>query len=499
MGQLCPGSGQHLATSARAAIAAALTLLPACVATDEPVALGEHRAAVAGGGGGGGGPDFVADPRRSLVVTELPILERFPLERVLDQLVAQSGVPDLTALELFHQWWDTQNLAPGLYPGPHCGDEVDDHQQPALNTFPYTCRAEGAQATVDPFADPGTNPDEYVPIGLFNRFDLTPSDASNCGEYRIVYGKRSGQTITTERNLVIFEMALANPHPQQGLKGCRKIATFWADLTAEDDLEARADALEAFYFDGIPSVPPVVHVDHLGGGPTGAGQVRTNQFLQTDASPRVWSLREFKLLRTCAEGACTKFEMVPQTVKGNPFGGLFDPTSVHPRAAALRDALIEQVPALAGAELTKIDQDLPDTFNTGQAQANGSENNYLAQLGTSASPLRTSLQAKLTAIGSTLTPDDIVARAMTTTCAGCHRLSNSAPLGGGLTWPSALGFVHVSDRELEVVDGVPRWRISDALVNAFLPVRKQVLEDYINDKLVKPPKPKDTLGGKRVH
>ena len=42
------------------------------------------------------------DPRRSLVVTEQTILARFPLESVLDQLVAQSEVPGLTSLDLFN-------------------------------------------------------------------------------------------------------------------------------------------------------------------------------------------------------------------------------------------------------------------------------------------------------------------------------------------------------------------------------------------------------------
>jgi hypothetical protein len=44
------------------------------------------------------------DIRRSLVVTEQPILARFSFERVMNQLVAQSGVPGLTAGELLTQW-----------------------------------------------------------------------------------------------------------------------------------------------------------------------------------------------------------------------------------------------------------------------------------------------------------------------------------------------------------------------------------------------------------
>src|SRR5687767_9777571 len=80
------------------------------------------------------------DVRRSLVVTEQAILERFPLKRVMEQLVAQSNVPGLTAKKLFQQWWDIFNPAPGLGAGPHCNDQVDPTLGPVINGFPYTCR-----------------------------------------------------------------------------------------------------------------------------------------------------------------------------------------------------------------------------------------------------------------------------------------------------------------------------------------------------------------------
>ncbi len=355
-------------------------------------------------------PPVTADPRRSLVVTEQIILTRFPLQRVLDQLVAQSGVPGLTSLDLFHQWWDTQNESdsPGRGSGPiFCDDTVDAAGTPAINAFPYTCRpapAEGVQAGADPFTAPDTNPDAYLPIGLFNRFDVAPADGSHCGEHRIVYAKRSGLVSPLQRNLLIFEAALPNPHPQDKLKGCKKIAKFWADLTQVDDINELADRLEDFYFDGIANVPPVVHVNHYGGNANGSGQVRTNQFLNP-APFFIWSLREFKLLRTCSGRSCTAMRFVPVTDKTNPFGPLFQPAATHAKSADFQKFFPGQVKALAAATLTGIDFKVPDSFNTAQSQASGStENNYAVQFTADPSTLRTEIETQLAALGSTLTP-----------------------------------------------------------------------------------------------
>ncbi len=488
MGKIRPRSATHLL-----ALVTTLAPLAGCVVEDDLETATDQV-----------GPALAdIDPRRSLAVTDQEILARFGLERVLDQLVAQSGVPGLTALDLFHQWWDTQNRGPGLGLGPHCDDALDGLGRTAINGFPYACRpapAEGALAAVDPFADPGINPEELFPIGLFNRFDLAPADGSTCGEYRIVYGRRAGIATSTERLLVIFEMALANPHPQQGLKGCRKLVDWWAELTGLDDLDERADRLEQLYFEGIPSFPPVVSVDHLGAGPTGAGQVRTNQFIQTGLAERAWSLREFKLRRSCTDAGCTAMRMVPVTVKGNPFGGLFRADSTHPQTEAFRIAFAGQVEALAAPRVDALDVVIDDAFNTAQAQASGTdENDYVAQLGTGDNPLRTAIAARLAALGSSLTVEELVGRARALSCAGCHRLNSGVAIGGGLIFPRSLGFVHVSERDVEVVDGEPRFVISEALTGDFLPKREQVMEDYLNDHLPLPRGPKDPIGGRRVH
>lgn len=464
------------------------------------------------------------DARRSLAVTEDPILERFPLERVLGQLAAQSGVPSATALSLFHQWWDTQNPGPGLGQGAHCDDQVDPSLGTVLNGYPYLCRpdpAEGSQAACDPFA--ADSPCAYQPLALTNRFDLAPEDGSNCGEYRIVFGKVSGVADLANRATLIFEAAMPNPRPRLGLDGCRSLVAFWASLSAIDDLGVRADLLEQLYFRGIPGIaPPVVSVAHYGDNVQGVGQIRTNSLVSTTTG---WSLREFKLIRTCEQpspaesglplagapgldpflpvhGPCSAIELVPVTDKTNAFGGLLAPGSTLRNAAAFVSFFPSQVATLAALDLNAISLTVPDVFDTGQSQASSAtaaEMKYADQFTTSSSPLRDALEAELTRIGSDLTPDDIVLRAQANTCAGCHRLNNNADVGGGLTWPSSLAFVHVSDRVTEVVDGVTRHALSPALTDVFLPHRQSVMEDFLNDRHRPSKGPKVPIKGSFSH
>jgi hypothetical protein len=52
-------------------------------------------------------------------------------------------------------------------------------------------------------------------------------------------------------------------------------------------------------------------------------------------------------------------------------------------------------------------------------------------------------------------------------------------MGGGLTWPSSLGFVHIAENQSEVVDGVDRFMISPALTDVFLPWRRDLMIRFI--------------------
>lgn len=430
--------------------------------------------------------DVVLEPRRSLAVTDTAILSRFSFEEVMNRLAEQSGIPGLTGLRLYQEWWDSQRKAPGLgLGGPHCNDQLLPDGSTGFNGFAYTCpRKEGGQAMQNPFLSPDTNINAYVPIGLFNRFDLAAQDGSDCGEYRIVFARRSGITDPDSRNLIAFEGVLPNAHPKKGIQGCRKVMRFWAELSQEPDVAARAEALHRFYFEGLGKFSPVIHIDNLGNATDRAsGQVRTNQFMAY-GSGTPWTLREFRVRKRCIGDTCTmRFE--PDTVKTNPAGVLFNPKQSHPLEEDFEQRFVSQVAALAANDVLRYSMVTEDRFNSGQSNSTGTENLYVHQFGNGASPLRTKLQEELNRLGSTLTPNNIVARAQTLSCAGCHQLSTNVSLGGGLTWPNKskpYEFVHVSERTMEDGPDGPRYGLSEALVGTFLPYRQQLMEAFLEER-----------------
>jgi len=192
----------------------------------------------------------------------------------------------------------------------------------------------------------------------------------------------------------------------------------------------------------------------------------------------------------------------PVTDKNNAFGPLFDPSSSHPSAGAFQTFFPSQVASLSGATVPGLDIDTSDAFNTAQSQASGTtaaEMRYSVQFGSGTSPLRSALQSQLTTLGSALSPDDVVARAQALSCAGCHKLSSGAALGGGLNWPASLGFTHVTERQTEVVGGETRYVLSDALRLQFLPARKAIFEDYLNNRPRPSKGPTHPLSGSRTH
>jgi hypothetical protein len=521
--------------------------------------------------------------RRALAVTEKEILtpaspdasrSGFSFERVMTALVvpfvpkpgAKAKPAEIAAykqalrqkaLALFQQWWSTQAT-------PACGSVQDRNgntpghvpgSSDPVKPYPYQCpRGEGAQATVDPFldvVDGAPNPDFYIPVGLFNRLDLAPPDGAHCGEYRIVFAKRSGVAIppgggnNTNRNLIIFEGALPNPTPSAKLAGCFPYAAFWGALAlpAFDSPALRGAALEKFYFDGTTArsagdakakvaIGPVFNIGNFGAA--GRGQIRTNQFTIIAGQPNVWNLREFITAVKCPNGTLQCPRIVPDTVKTNPFGVLFDPRatlpeidgapnpSFHGNAAGFQQWFVGALDGLLAdrvVDLTFGDNAAFGHFNTAESLASASnDNRYLVQfscaIGTGACPtdFRTAIANALALKQQSLPPDlridadQVVLRAQSQSCAGCHRLNDNVslgPAGANLIWPRPIGFVHVTEQQMETTQGGEAFMISHALKEFFLPHRLQLMADFLIGNLGCPPQPgqvqKKTLSGATTH
>ncbi|HEU4522349.1 MAG TPA: hypothetical protein VFT12_10120, partial [Thermoanaerobaculia bacterium] len=448
------------------------------------------------------------DPHRSLFVHDRATLDAassaftadFSLRRTLSQMAAQvsSTVPGTTAVSLFRQLWDTQAASPGVTSGPHCDDNGS-----TINDFAIQCpRIEGNEAV-------GTDPQivtrmgEYAVLSLVNRLDLAHLGWRNCGEHRIIYGKRG---TGFAKNLIIFEAVLPNPRP--GCReGCIPVAEFWRSLSGESDPVKRAQALDRFFYTGLPGFRPVVHVDHYsatgvssGYGSSGSGQIRTNQFLQ-----QPWVLKEFKTVLDCGVTPCT-FNFVPIMVKTNPHGPLWNEDDPHVLGPAFRSNTESQLPRLEVNALTRFGYEVDLPHDAGQSISQfipAFIDNYRQQMNLASTS--TSFRANLG--GGSLTADQVANRAVAQSCAGCHNPATFGINAGGAIgtvttppgssvasttqWPDVVpdGFVHVN-----VPPASPRpefagnpafggglgQELSPALLDFFLPDRADFLAGQLS-------------------
>jgi hypothetical protein len=423
-------------------------------------------------------PNNTLDFRRSIIVTEVDLLDdTFSLKRVFTTLIERSGA-QLTPLQLYRQMFDTQNPKPGLAAAntngsaPHCDDFITDGK-PSFNGFPRRCPTpEGALAITDPFTA-----HEYKPIGLVNRFDKAPQDGANCGEYRMIYARVAGGERGSALRMII-EGVLPNPHPEQGLAGCRPAVQFWANLSAVDSIDERRARLEQFFFTGIPGFAPVIHPDHYG---KFGGGIRTFQL--TPSFNNFARFYQFRVQTDCSKSPCTML-MVPDVLENLPFGPLFSGKTNSDTAKQFRADFIRQVQTLATPHVNYFD-DIPKQylmvesdpvdefpafgadveFSTGQTTADGKD--FAAAIG-----------AELKRIGSPLQPIDVIVRTDTQNCAGCHL--GGAPVGGGMTFPHGGNVASHVNEEIETgQDLVRRYAISPALRDVFAPDRARVMTNYL--------------------
>lgn len=424
---------------------------------------------------------------RSIVVRDPEVLAHFPFARTMAQIRGSMLLPGEayasgeSRLAIYQRWMRSFDTGP----------EGCDRPGIDPNGYGLVCPrpAEALLATIDPFADGATV--HFEPVALFNRFDLTPADGRTCGEHRIVYAlNMEAGAPFSGRGFIIFEAALPNPNPSRGVDGCLPVAQFWQSLTADPDVNSRAAKLEAFYYGGtaIPGFPPVVAALNYGlsdgNGPVlrgRPGQIRTNFFIDQ----REWHLREFKLRKNCPTPSSCRQVVAHQTVKVNPAEELFAGT--HTNSDAFQAEFITQVASLAASDLNAIAMTTGNDFNEFESVSQATNVVYQD---VAEADVRTAIRAELTRIGSGLSVNNILDRATTQTCAGCHQVSVGQRLGGRLTWPGTLGFVHVDEG----------GNLSDALTRVFIPHRITVLEDFINDREVLLGRlgPEVTLSGRPV-
>lgn len=425
-------------------------------------------------------PSFsVKSDGSSLVITDPTVLSAFSLERVLAQLIKGAPGSNLTPLELLQRIFDSENSsAEGVFnDGFHC--DSADNPAFAHGAAKICPRAEGALASNTKLLSPN-DPDSFMPIALVNRSDLTPDSLETCGEYRIIYAKRSGLQDPQNRVFLIFEGSVANTSLTGGILSCLPLARTWASIEALKDPAQIVKTLENIYFNGVAPFAPVVDISHYGRFSQNdspyqvtRGQLRISQGMQ---SP--WEMREFHL-KLDPDSMALSVHPVP--VKNNPLPELFDPALQSDQAQGLRSSFVGAVWELGSSKLLDITMHIPSEFNAGESTVTGAASVNYAERAASNTSFLLQLDGQIEALGMNascppddpLIAEDILHRASIQTCAGCHApaqfLGPDLKLGCGLSWPNALGQVHIDEH----------GTLSPALKDLLLPRRAEIMTTFI--------------------
>lgn len=418
---------------------------------------------------------------RSFVITDKAIVGSFTLDRVLEQLIARSGVQGLTGQQLVRQMFDTQNPRPGVADpsGPHCDDTVLGGV-PSFNGFPRRCPTPEGKLAQTPYLA-----DEYFALAIVNRFDLAPPDGSHCGQYRLVFARREASPLV--RIHLILEPVLPNPDPSAGLSGCRAVAQFWSDLSSVDSMAERRARIDKFFFEGLSGFPPVIDPGNF----AEPGGIRTLH--QTIPAPAN-RLYQFRLERQCTSGDCT-LRLVPDVLENMPFTLLFDANGTDtPQGRAFRDEFVAQVATLATQDVNLFHMKIPKRYlmvesnpvDTFIGFGYGLQFNQAKNTAKGAA-FRTRIQAELDRLGSSLTPEQIVLRAEVETCVGCHGLGATNIGDGIILTPGFQGQQMISEDILMDGEAGPltRYGVDPIIEKQFVPHRMQILQDFL--KSGKPP------------
>jgi hypothetical protein len=394
---------------------------------------------------------------RSLIENTPEVAAKFGLERVLEQIrtstPSDDGAREIrvpSARTMFEQLYYSYGMCEG-----HGADPA---------RYGLACRPEATLATLDPF----TNTHDglhFEAVALVNRFDLAGASASSCGEARIVYWMTSGPVMGKAGFIV--ELAVP-PVVINGRRTCKPIVDLWARLSMEPDTDKRITALESFYFHGLPGMayPPV---SAFAAGWNGTGQIRGNNFIDFAQ----WNLREVKWQPVCDDHLQCEARFVLVDTKNSPSQLLF--SGAHPMASSFQTWFVDvAVPKLAAATTVgELSLGAPSDYDAYESISQPrAEDPSSVKYADAASPaMHDCITHKLAELGSPLTSTNILDRATATTCAGCHRVSRGADLGGGLAFPMFGGFTHVGEAGL----------LSTIMAEEFLPNRLKAFEKLACD------------------
>ncbi len=429
-------------------------------------------------GGGGGGADLpqpypvppppddtVVPGRRSLIETNKTVVQQFSMDEVLTAVIVNSGSAG-TSAGLHDQLFESfKTKATGALGVQHCDDVKSFFSAAKINGFPIECpRAEGT--LVGKLAN-------WQAIAVVNRFDLAPTTGADCGEQRIIFSNTA-----VGRGFLIFEAKIPNPTPEVGIAACRPIAEFWASLAAVSSPSTRASKLKQAFLSGEPTLAaagfsPFMKAQHF---TELSGQIRSNNFGQPP-----WTLREHKLSVVLVNGV-QRVSAVLSAAGNSSYGPTWDETKATHNSTTCRQAILDNLGMLLGGNVEELGLSLPKSCWSGESRDDTNQD-YSLHLGNS--PIfRQQLAAKIQALkpGSTLTMTQVANRArFASSCIGCHQQAVNLNIGGGLTTPGSLGFVHVSEQGSESCgDGTTCFPISPALKTVFLPKRLEVLNNFLN-------------------
>ncbi len=413
----------------------------------------------------------IAPDSAALLVTDPAALQGLTLRDVLYNL-DWNGDNHVGLLQRMFDTFNTSDSA--VHEGAiHCDAE---NNAAFANAPPASCpRPEGSLAASTGFFTPG-HPDHFTPVAAVNRFDLRSN--GNCGEHRLIFAKDSGKVDPNNRVFLIFE-ALATPDPGAGLE-CVSVAEHWRDIGLAQDPAKQGELLAKFYLYGLPGIPPVLSRKNLGEqGAQGGYAPHMGRIRVSVHAGGEWELRELRA-DTQVDGSLA---FVPSLVGNTPASHLFGPVDPSvPDPGFISHFVNTQSLMLSAGKVEGISTFVQVQHLAGDSPAGGPMVGDFAAIAAKNPLFLASLQNRIDALGLSvdcppgdpLTPESILRRATSQTCAGCHApkvlLGPERKLGCGLVWPETLDGVHIDEH----------GNRSPALQQVFLPQRAADLSDYLS-------------------